>query len=179
MWPIFTLGLIWMIPSTPSANYLTLQLRSQGFTTFQTTLLVIPSAVVGIITLVAVTLIVERMNQRLLWGAAVGIWVLILLIALETLPEKSMPWPRWAILTLLVGSPSIHPVMVVLTSRNAGSVRTRPVASALYNMSVQISAIAGANVNFFISNLWNYILIVRERSTKQRMRTIIDMVIKF
>ncbi|KAL2838267.1 major facilitator superfamily domain-containing protein [Aspergillus pseudoustus] len=146
MWPIYGLGLIWLIPGTPATNYLTLQLRSQGFTTFQTNLLVIPSAVVAIITMIGITWLAERTNQRLLFGAGVEVWNLVLLIALETLPERSMPWPRWAILTLLVGSPSIHPVVVALTSRNAGSVRTRTVASALYNMSVQISSIAGANV---------------------------------
>ncbi|KAJ5386006.1 hypothetical protein N7509_008547 [Penicillium cosmopolitanum] len=146
MWPIYLLGLIWLIPTTPATNYLTLQLRSQGFTTFQTNLLTIPSAVIGIITLMSITWIAERTNQRLLWGAGVEVWNLVLLIALEALPQKTLPWPRWAILTLLVGSPSIHPVVVALTSRNAGSVRTRTIASALYNMSVQISNIAGANV---------------------------------
>ncbi|KAL2854566.1 major facilitator superfamily domain-containing protein [Aspergillus pseudodeflectus] len=146
MWPIYGLGLIWMIPTTPATNYLTLQLRQQGFSTFQTNLLVIPSAVLAIITMISTTWLAERTNQRLLFGAGVEVWNLVLLIALETLPEKSMPWPRWAILTLLVGGPSIHPVVVALTSRNAGSVRTRTVASALYNMSVQLSSIAGANV---------------------------------
>ncbi|KAL4874400.1 major facilitator superfamily domain-containing protein [Aspergillus karnatakaensis] len=146
MWPIYLLGLIWMIPTTPAQNYLTLQLRSQGFTTFQTNLLVIPSAAIAIITMIGTTWAAERTNQRLLFGAGVEIWNLVLLIALQTLPEKSMPWPRWAILTLLVGGPNIHPVVVALTSRNAGSVRTRTVASALYNMSCQISSIAGANV---------------------------------
>ncbi|KAJ5687944.1 hypothetical protein N7536_010563 [Penicillium majusculum] len=146
MWPIYALGLVWMIPTNPAQGYLTLQLRSQGFTTFQTNLLVIPSAVVTIITMIAITWVAERTNQRLLWGVGVEFWNLVLLIALEVLPEKSMPWPRWAILTLLVGSPSIHPVVVALTSRNAGSVRTRTVASALYNISVQLSSIASANV---------------------------------
>ncbi|KAL4780625.1 major facilitator superfamily domain-containing protein [Aspergillus varians] len=146
MWPIYLLGLIWMIPTTPATNYLTLQLRSQGFTTFQTNLLTIPSAVVTIITMVTTTWLAERTSQRLLFGVVVEVWCLVLLIALETLPMKSMPWPRWAVLTLLVGAPSVHPVVVALTSRNAGSVRTRTVASALYNMSVQVSSIAGANV---------------------------------
>lgn len=150
MWPIYLLGLVWMIPTTPAQNYLTLQLRSQGFTTFQTNLLTIPSAVVSIITMVVTTWAAERTNQRLLLGVGVEIWCLVLLIALETLPERSMPWPRWAILTLLVGAPSVHPVVVALTSRNAGSVRTRTVASALYNMSVQVSSIAGANVCFYL-----------------------------
>ncbi|KAJ5547425.1 hypothetical protein N7494_005010 [Penicillium frequentans] len=146
MWPIYILGVIWLIPSTPATNYLTLQLKEVGFGTFETNLLTIPAAVVSIVTLITITWIAERTNQRLLSGAAVEVWNLALLIALEVLPAKALPWPRFAILTLLVGTPSIHPVLVALTSRNAGSVRTRTIATALYNMSVQISAIASANV---------------------------------
>ncbi|KAL4742728.1 major facilitator superfamily domain-containing protein [Aspergillus similis] len=146
MWPIYVLGFVWMIPYTPETNYLTLQLRSQGFTTFQTNLLTMPAAVVSITTMITTTWLAERTNQRLLFGAAIEVWYLVLLIALQALPEKSMPWPRFAILTLIVGGPSLHPVLVALTSRNAGSVRTRTVASALYNMSVQVSSIAAANV---------------------------------
>ncbi|KAL4909347.1 hypothetical protein BDW74DRAFT_187519 [Aspergillus multicolor] len=146
MWPIYLLGLVWMIPNTPGTNYLTLQLRSQGFTTFQTNLLSIPQCVVSIITMFTTTWLAERTNQRLLFGVMVEVWFLVLLIALETLPATNMPWQRWAVLTLLVGGPSVHPVLVALTSRNAGSVRTRTVASALYNMSVQVSSIISANV---------------------------------
>jgi hypothetical protein len=150
MWPIYFLGVIWLIPSTPATNYLTLQLKEVGFGTFETSLLTIPAAVVSIITLATITWIAERTDQRLLSGAAVELWNLALLIALEVLPAKTLPWPRFAILTLLVGSPSVHPVLVALTSRNAGSVRTRTTATALYNMSVQISAIASANVRSHI-----------------------------
>ncbi|KAJ6014263.1 hypothetical protein N7540_008854 [Penicillium herquei] len=146
MWPIYAIGLIWQIPSTPATNYLTLQLKEVGFATFHINLLTIPAAIVSIITITGTTWLAERTNQRFFLGAAVEVWSFILLIVLEVLPEKSMPWPRWAILTLLVGNPSIHPVLVALTSRNAGSVRTRTVASALYNMSVQLGAISGANV---------------------------------
>jgi hypothetical protein len=100
------------------------------------------------------------------------------------LPQKTLPWPRWAILTLLVASPSIHPVVVALTSRNAGSVRTRTIASALYNMSVQISNIAGSNVSLLA---WHFLLSKRRRgkthtisrSIKQRMHRTTDTGIKF
>lgn len=37
-------------------------------------------------------------------------------------------------------------MMVAITSRNAGSVRTRTVASALYNMSVQLSNIISSQI---------------------------------
>jgi hypothetical protein len=41
MWPIYLIGLSWTIPSTPSTAYLTLQLRSLGFGTFETNLLTV------------------------------------------------------------------------------------------------------------------------------------------
>jgi MFS family permease len=43
MWPIYILGLSWLIPNYPLTQYLTLQLKSVGFDTFQTNLLTIPA----------------------------------------------------------------------------------------------------------------------------------------
>ncbi|KAH8697988.1 major facilitator superfamily domain-containing protein [Talaromyces proteolyticus] len=91
-------------------------LAREVFTTFETNLLVIPSSIIGILTMAAIT------------------WCLVLLMALEFLPERSMPWQRWIVFTLIVGTPSIHPVV------------TRIVATALYYMSVQLSSIASSNV---------------------------------
>jgi hypothetical protein len=39
MWPIYLLGLSWLIPSNPMTSYLTLQLKAIGFNTFTTNLL--------------------------------------------------------------------------------------------------------------------------------------------
>lgn len=51
-----------------------------------------------------------------------------------------------AISTLMVGHPYVHAILVAITSRNAGTVRTRTVASALYNMCVQAGSMIGQNV---------------------------------
>ena len=40
----------------------------------------------------------------------------------------------------------MHAILVAITSRNAGAVRTRTVASAIYNMSVQASSIISQNI---------------------------------
>jgi hypothetical protein len=40
----------------------------------------------------------------------------------------------------------VHAILVAITSRNAGAVRTRTVASALYNMCVQASSIIAQNI---------------------------------
>lgn len=41
MWPIFLIGISWTIPTNPVTSYLTLQLRSLGFGTFETNLLTV------------------------------------------------------------------------------------------------------------------------------------------
>lgn len=41
MWPIYLIGLSWLIPTSPVSSYLTLQLRSLGFGTFETNLLTV------------------------------------------------------------------------------------------------------------------------------------------
>ena len=40
----------------------------------------------------------------------------------------------------------MHAILVAIASRNAGAVRTRTVASAMYNMSVQASSIISQNI---------------------------------
>ncbi|KZF20922.1 putative transporter [Xylona heveae TC161] len=146
MWPVYLLGLSWGLPNNPMTSYLTLQLRSVGFNTFNTNLLTIPSSVIFIIGLITFTWISEKTNQRFLLVLAGQIWFFPLVITLEVLPADSGPWVKWVLCTLLVGGPYIHAILVAVTSRNAGSVRTRTVASALYNMCVQTSSIIGSNI---------------------------------
>ena len=146
MWPIYFLGLTWNIPPTPATSYITLELKSLKFGTFDISLLTIPAYVIFIINLLLFTWVSERINLRLLLGCVAEIWCLALLIALETLPDHASAWGRWVILVLLVGSPYVHAILVSMASRNAGSVRTRTVASAVYNMMIQASNIIGNNV---------------------------------
>ncbi|CAI6259293.1 unnamed protein product [Periconia digitata] len=146
MWPIYALGFTWLIPTTPMTSYLTLQLRSIGFDTFQTNLLTIPAYVIFILQLLFWTWLSEKLNQRLLIGLISQIWALPLVIALKLLPASASHWARFTVSTLLVGHPYVHAILVAITSRNAGTVRTRTVASALYNMTVQASNIISQNI---------------------------------
>ncbi|KAJ4368812.1 hypothetical protein N0V83_005894 [Neocucurbitaria cava] len=146
MWPVYLLGLSWLIPSTPMASYLTLQLRSLGFGTFETNLLTIPAYVLFICQLLFWTWLSERVNDRFLVGLMSQIWALPLLIAVELLAKNVSPWSRWILSTLLVGHPYVHAILVAICSRNAGTVRTRTVASAMYNMCVQASSIISQNI---------------------------------
>lgn len=146
MWIIYLLGLTWMIPSVPTVSYISLELKSLGFGTFQTNLLTIPAYVIFIVNLLWITWVSERFNQRLLLGVFAEFWALVLLIALEVLPAGASTWARWALIVLLLAMPYVHAIIVAMASRNAGTVRTRTVATALYNMSVQVSNIIGNNV---------------------------------
>ena len=164
LWPVYLLGLTWLIPNNPITSYLTLQLKDAGFGTFKTNLLTIPAYVIFIINLLFWTWVSERVNDRFLVGLVSQIWALPLLIALELIPGGASPWVKWVLAVLLVGAPYVHAIIVASCSRNAGSVRTRTVAryvlhpkclcqhsnrgySALYNMTVQASNIIASNVS--------------------------------
>lgn len=50
LWPIYLFGLLWELPSGPPDQYLTLNLRNLGFSTFDANLLSIPSQFFGAVT---------------------------------------------------------------------------------------------------------------------------------
>lgn len=147
MWPVYLIGLTFLIPNYPATSYLTLNLKALGFTTFHTNLLTIPAYVLFIVMLLFIVWVSEKTNQRFITGLVSQLWCLPLLISLEVLPADTSPWVKWALNVLLVGTPYVHAINVAITSRNAGSVRTRTVASALYNMFVQASNVIGSNVS--------------------------------
>jgi hypothetical protein len=148
MWPIYLIGLSWTIPNTPPLAYITLTCKALGFGTFETNLLTIPAYTIFIIQLLFWTWVSEKLNQRLLLGVIGQLWSLPLLIALVTLPPTfpNSNWVKWVLSTLLVGYVYIHAILVALTSRNAGTVRTRTVGSSLYNMAVQASNIFSSQI---------------------------------
>lgn len=178
MWVIYILGLTWMIANTPATSYISLQLKSLGFSTFHTNLLTIPAYTIFILNLLIWTWISERFNVRLLLGVGAELWALVLLIALEVLPNDASAWVRWVLLILLIGMPYVHAIVVAITSRNAGSVRTRTVATALYNMSVQVSNIIGNNVSPLSSYECLGLSTDFYRSTAQKINRIIALVIR-
>jgi len=92
------------------------------------------------------TWVSEKTNQRFLTGLFSQIYALPLLIALALIPAATSHWAKWAISALMVGHPYVHAILVAITSRNAGAVRTRTVASAMYNMCVQTSSLIAQNI---------------------------------
>lgn len=134
MWPIYAIGLSWLIPTVPMQGYITLNMTEVGFGTFETNLLTIPAFVLFILGLLWWTWLSEKLNERFLLSTISQLWVIPCLAAFIALPSTRSPWANYALSVLTFGMPYFHAVFVAITSRNAGSVRTRTVASAIYNM---------------------------------------------
>lgn len=148
LWPIYILGLTWVIPMTPPQAYITLTCKALGFDTFETNLLTIPAFTLFILQLLFWTWLSEKINQRLVVGLIAQIWAFPLLVSLVVLPKTfpSSNWVKWLLSTLLVGHPYPHAIIVALTSRNSGSVETRTVGSSLYNMAVQAANVFSTQI---------------------------------
>lgn len=136
-----------LVPVTPPATYLTLSLRNLGFNTTQSNLLSIPSNVLGMLGLLVVCYLSEIINSRVLTTVVLQIWVLPLLIALYTFNEQTSQWVYFAVVSLIVGYPYVHPIQVAWASTNSYSVGTRTVSASIYNMFVQADAVISVSLS--------------------------------
>ncbi|KAF6757619.1 allantoate permease [Ephemerocybe angulata] len=161
LWPLYIIGLLFGIPASTPASYLTLSLRNLGFSTLKTNLLTIPSAVGTIITMWLIAVLSETVNDRAYVSMIENVWILPLLIALRALPDSPNPWIFYALSTVLLSYPYTHPIQVGWCSRNAGGVASRTVNASLYNMFVQASSVIAATIyrkddapNYRRGNTW-------------------------
>ena len=146
IWPMYLIGLVFFLPVYPIANYLTIQLRKFGFSVTATNALSIPPPALGLLFLLLITLISERVKYRILVASSIAVWNAIFLFILFSLPKNASKWTYWTFAALQQTFPYVHTLQVALVSRQSGSVRTKTISAALYNISVQISSIIGANV---------------------------------
>ncbi|MCJ1236563.1 hypothetical protein MMC14_004544 [Varicellaria rhodocarpa] len=147
LWPLYLLGLIAYVPQSPPTTYLTLTLRELGFSTFNTNLLTIPSTAIGIGTLIGITWFSELLNERTFVSMLQALWTLPCLIALRYWQGSLIePWPTYALITTLLSYPYCHAIIVAWASKNSGSVRTRSVSAAMYNICVQLGNVISANI---------------------------------
>lgn len=106
LWPIYIIGLVWGIPSTAPTQYLTIILRSLGFSVVMTNLLTVPYLVLTIATCLALTYLSEIFRERSLMSMTSQVWLLPFIIVLNTIDITQINrWVAWAILTLLLGYP--------------------------------------------------------------------------
>ncbi|SPO01798.1 related to putative tartrate transporter [Cephalotrichum gorgonifer] len=146
LWPLYIINITLLMPVHPVNAYLTLSLRALGFSTFETNLLTVPAYCLFLCQLLFWTWYSEKINNR---GAVVlfyCFWTFVLLLVLELLPSTASPWAWYTVTVFLIGYPYIHSINVSLTSRNAGSVRTRTIGSAMYNMVGQGGSIIASNI---------------------------------
>ncbi|KAG8700735.1 hypothetical protein FRC09_005786, partial [Ceratobasidium sp. 395] len=145
-WGLYLLGLCVYIPPTPPLTYLTLTLRSLGFNTLHTNLLTIPSSVFFIINSLLLVQFSRIVNERSIVCSIGSIWMLPLLVALAVLPDSTNAWIRYTLVTLLISYPYAHPILAAWNSQNSGTVRTRTVSVALYNIFVQAGSVISTRI---------------------------------
>ncbi|KAL7422104.1 hypothetical protein Q5752_002747 [Cryptotrichosporon argae] len=146
LWPGYLLGITTFVaPATVNA-YFTLSVKNLGFTTFQTNLMTIPASVLFMINNLGLACLSRALRERVLTASLGSWWQLILLVALVAIPDDVSRWAKWVITSLFIGYPYAHPILVSMNSMNAGSVRTRTVASSLYNMFVQAGSLVASNI---------------------------------
>jgi hypothetical protein len=107
LWPLYIIGLLFQIPETTPSQYLTLTLKGIGFNTLHTNLLVIPSTVLHIITMLGLTYIAEIWGELTLTALIGQIWVLPFVVYIYLVDiTKINKWKAFGMLSLLIAYPS-------------------------------------------------------------------------
>lgn len=141
MWGLYFIGLIAYIPQGPVQGYLSLTLRRIGFSTFDSNMLSIPSAVLQIILMLLLAKSSERFDERTFHCFIGEFWSLPLLAALLALPAHGHNWGRFTITTMISGYPYFHPIVAAWISENTFDVKKRAITTAAYNVIVQIGSV--------------------------------------
>ena len=103
MWGLYFIGLVAYIPASPVQGYLSLTLKRIGFSTFDSNMLSIPSAVLQIISMLALAYSSNHFSERTFHCFIGEFWCLPLLLALLTLPAGGHEWGRFTITTMIAG----------------------------------------------------------------------------
>ncbi|PLB44520.1 MFS transporter [Aspergillus steynii IBT 23096] len=146
MWGLYLVGLVAYIPQGPVQSYLSLTLKRLGFSTFDSNMLSIPSAVLQIILMLILSKSSEFFGERTFHCFVGELWTLPLLAALLGLPAHGYNWPRFAITTLISGYPYFHPIVSAWISENTFDVKKRAITAATYNVIVQVGSIISSQI---------------------------------
>lgn len=168
MWGLYFIGLVAYIPATPVQGYLTLTLKRIGFTTFNANMLTVPSAVLQIFTMLAISFSSNYFNDRAFHVFFGDFWVMPLLVGLLTLPNGGRDWARFSLVTLISGckfvsdpqvfkpkqqltegqntDPYFHPIVSSWISENSFDVKKRAITAATYNVIVQVGSLIGSQI---------------------------------
>ena len=125
---MYLLGLIAYIPATPVQGYLSLTLKRIGFSTFDSNMLSIPSAVLQIILMLVLAKSSEYFDERTLHCFIGEFWILPLLAALLALPSHGHAWARFTLTTMISGISLLppHPISAWIIREQLQRQETRP-----------------------------------------------------
>lgn len=167
MWGLYFIGLVAYIPATPVQAYLTLTLKRIGFSTFDSNMLTVPSAVLQIITMLALAYSSNYFNERAFHCIFGEAWIMPLLIAMLTIPDGGRDWSRFTLVTMISGcecsflqgrsrditnshacleDPYFHPIVSSWISENTFDVKKRAITAATYNVIVQVGSLIGSQI---------------------------------
>ena len=136
----------------PAGRYFQENLRVLGINGLEGNLFTVALYGTWVVWLLFFTGSSEWLNERLLLSSLSQIWAFPMLVALVYLPEDRDHRDTYALTMLLSAQPFVHAILAGLASRNSGSVRSRTISAALYNMCFQVSSIIGHNVRLSSPN---------------------------
>jgi hypothetical protein len=166
MWGLYFIGLVAYIPASPVQGYLSLTLKRIGFSTFDSNMLSIPSAVLQIILMLALAYSSNHFSERTFHCFIGEFWCLPLLVVLLTLPAGGHEWGRFTVTTMIAGceytsilysmrheltdnaDPYFHPIVSAWISENSFDVKKRAITAATYNVIVQIGSVISSRKSY-------------------------------
>ncbi|KAF9347647.1 hypothetical protein BGX26_000887 [Mortierella sp. AD094] len=161
IWPHVLIGFFGLLPSTPIASFAPLILKMLGFDALKTNLLAIPGYILGLVVMSIVSYSSDHFNERAFHGAAATIYYAACVAALALLPADASKYSLYTCLVFAMGGATCwHPVNAAWIAENTAPVGKRTIALAMYIMSVNLTAIPGANIfrakdaPRFISGMW-------------------------
>ncbi|KAF7960815.1 hypothetical protein EAE96_000488 [Botrytis aclada] len=146
VWAHCSMALLGLKYSPPIGTYSPSIIKSFGFGTFNSNLLVMPNSTLLIITTFTLSWWSDKVNSRSIPIMFAAVWLLVGLIVLDTLPHTKSNWTFYAFLVFTDGSPSWHPLNVAWLNANQPTPRRRAIAVALYMAMTNLSAVPASHI---------------------------------
>ncbi|TGO10279.1 hypothetical protein BTUL_0139g00040 [Botrytis tulipae] len=146
VWAHCSMALLGLEYSPPIGTYSPSIIKSFGFGTFNSNLLVMPNSALLIITTFTLSWWSDKLNSRSIPIIFAAVWLLVGLIVLDTLPHTKSNWTFYAFLVFTGGSPSWHPLNVAWLNANQPTPRRRAIAVALYMAMTNLSAVPASHI---------------------------------
>ncbi|KAH0282948.1 MFS general substrate transporter [Aureobasidium namibiae CBS 147.97] len=137
-------AMIIYIPKSPVSQYLVLSLRQLDFSRFESNVLTMPSDFIRVITILTLTRSSGHFKEKAFHCTIPNFIEIPLFATLLLLPSYGYAWVRFAILTLIIGTPSSHPIIVSWISCNSFDPKKRGIAIALFGTIHEIGSFAAA-----------------------------------